>query len=80
VGLEVSVYGTNNALLARVTEGTEEEPNVIQSGSYNLLGNGNNYGSFDILVTNGQIEYSIFKNSSDAKRVEVKIKKIVLSD
>mgnify|MGYP003293438280 CR=1 FL=1 len=80
VGLEITVYGSNNTVLTRVTEGTEEEPALIGSASYNLYNDTETLGEFAILVNRdaGQIEYSFYRTSSNAKRIEVKIEKILI--
>ena len=79
IGLEISVYGASNKLLFRETHGTDEDPNVISSASYGLFSDDENLGELAILVNRsaGQIEYSFFINSDTAKRIEVKIDKIL---
>lgn len=82
VGLEISVYGANNTLLMRSTMGTDEEPEEIGSASYNLYNDTETLGEFAILVNRdaGQIEYSFYRTSSTAIRIEVKIEKILLPE
>lgn len=83
VGLDISVYGTNNTLLMRSTMGTDEEPELIGSASYNLYNDDENFGSFSILVNRdaGQIEYTFDRNTgTSATKIEVKIGKILLPE